>query len=175
MKVLLLTLLIAITSIAAFPATSPNPIHLTPQLTPRAINLAAEWEKAWCKGSTLTHAMLKPESLAAAHITPVRSPWDGDLVQAFRTWGYREIANHRSELCDFGPGGHELQRAFAQLGIGTAAKVDGGPNECFYVEHRYGDAVERLPGGEWPELGEQWYVVGGKRYRVSTPFPSFCK
>jgi hypothetical protein len=111
--------------------------------------------------------MVKNEDAAAAYMTPVRSPWDGGLVQQFRTWGYREIENHRSELCDFGPDQHNLQRAFAELGIGTASSADGGPNHCFYVEHKYGPTVQRPPSGQWPEPNQQYYMVGPKRYRVS--------
>lgn len=110
--------------------------------------------------------MIRSEGAAAAYVTPVRSPWDGLLVQQFRTWGYREIENHRGELCDFGPKQHQIQRAFADLGIGTASSVDSGPNQCFYVEHKYGPTVQRPPNGQWPEPNQQYYMVGSKRYRV---------
>lgn len=133
----------------------------------RAIDIPAEWEKAWCRGSKLSFAMIKNEQQAAAYVTPVRSPWDGDLVRDFRTWGYREIKDHRSELCDFGPDQHDLKRAFGELGIGTASSIDGGPNHCYYVEHQYGSAVERPPN-RWPDPDDQYYIVGEKRYRVSS-------
>lgn len=127
----------------------------------------AEWETAWCKGAKLALATIKNEDQAAAYIMPVRSPWDGDLKEDFRTWGYREIPNHQSQMCDFGPEQHNLERAFAELGIGTASSVDGGPNHYFYVEHKYGSAVQRLPNGQWPDPDQQYYMVGNKRYRVS--------
>lgn len=135
-------------------------------LESRAVNVAAEWEKAWCKGSKLAQAMIKNEDQATAYIMPVRSTWDGDLVKEFRTWGYREIENHRSELCDFGPDQHNLKRAFTELGIETASSGDGGPNHCFYVEHKNGPTVQRPPNGQWPDPDQQYYMVGDKRYRV---------
>ncbi|KAJ4376870.1 hypothetical protein N0V86_006306 [Didymella sp. IMI 355093] len=114
--------------------------------------------------------MVKNEDVTAAYVTPVRSPWDGGLVQQFRTWGYREIENRRSELCDFGPDQHNLQRAFAELEIGTASSADGGPNHCFYVEHKYGPTVQRPSSGKWPEPNQQYYMVGPKRYRETEAY-----
>ncbi|KAF1361444.1 hypothetical protein EJ07DRAFT_164491 [Lizonia empirigonia] len=114
--------------------------------------------------------MIKSESQAAPYIFPVRSPWDGDLVQEFQKWGYREIENHRSNLCDFGPDEHNLKRAFTELGIETASSADGGPNHCYYVEHKYAPTVQRPPDGPWPEPSQQYYVVDGKRYRETQAY-----
>jgi hypothetical protein len=144
---------------------SPDPL-LTHHLSPRAIDLSAEWEKAWCKGSKLSLGMIKSEAAASSFITPVRSRWDGDLATDFRTWVYRELPGHRDDLCNFGASQHNLQRAFADIGIETTSSVEGGPNRCFHVEHQYGPAVEREPSGEWPEVGKQWYRVGDRRLRV---------
>jgi|SRR5690242_854005 len=156
----------ALLAVLSLVNSSAIPTH---RIQPRAVNVPAEWEKAWCKGSKLSQAMIKDEAAAAAYVTPVRSPWDGTLVQQFRTWGYREIEHHRSELCDFGPDQHNLQRAFAELGIETASSADGGPNLCFYVEHKYGPTVQRPPNGQWPEPNQQYYMVDNKRFRVSPP------
>jgi hypothetical protein len=168
MKLLYPPVLNAFLSIAA---SSVIPTHRVLQdqknLQPRFIDTPAEWEKAWCKGAMLVQATIKNEDQAAAYITPVRSSWDGDLKEDFRTWGYREIPDHQSQMCDFGPEQHNLERAFAELGIGTASSIDGGPNNCFYVEHKYGATVQRLPNGLWPDPGQQYYMVGTKRYRVS--------
>lgn len=141
---------------------------------PRAVNIAAEWDKAWCRGGKFTQAMIKNEEAAAAYVMPVRSPWDGDLVQQFRTWGYREIENHRSDLCDFGPDQHNLKRAFTELGIETTSSADGGPKHCFYVEHKYGSTVQRPPSGQWPDPDQQYYMVGVKRYRVGGTMEACC-
>ena len=173
MKLLFSTCLFALLSVATSSAIPARYVtRSSNHLKPRAVDLPAEWEKAWCKGGKFSQAMIKNEDQAAAYVTPVRSPWDGDLVQQFRIWGYREIENYRSELCDFGPSQHNLKRAFTELGIETASSVDGGPNHCFYVEHKYGPTVQRPPNGQWPDPNQQYYKVGDKRYRVSTD-PTF--
>jgi hypothetical protein len=163
MKVSYTTFFFTILSVALSSAIPAQHVH---RLQSRAVDVKAEWTKAWCKGSKFAQAMIKNEDAAAAYVTPVRSAWDGELVQQFRTWGYREIENHRSELCDFGKDQHILQRAFAELGIGTASSVDSGPNHCFHVEHKYGPTVQRPPSGQWPEPSQQYYMVGDKKYRV---------
>jgi hypothetical protein len=163
-SVVLFTFLSVVTS-SAIP--SPSAVHSAHHLRARAVDVLAEWEKAWCKGGKLSQAMIKSEDQATAYVTPVRSQWDGDLISEFRTWGYREIENHRSELCDFGPDQHNLKRAFTQLGIETASAADGGPNVCYYVEHKYGPTVQLLHNGQWPDPDQQYYMVGDKQYRVS--------
>lgn len=164
-------ILAALVPILSVTATSAVPQHdVTKQLhhlRSRAVNVPVEWGKSWCKGGKLAQAMIKSESQAAPYISPVRSPWDGDLVEDLQKWGYREIENHRSNLCDFGTDQHNLKRAFTELGIETASSADGGPNYCYYVEHMYGPTVQRPPDGAWPEPSQQYYVVDGKRYRVS--------
>ena len=161
---LVFTILLSIVSSSVIPT---QVLEVQKDLQPRFIDTPAEWEKAWCKGAKLALATIKNEDQAAAYIMPVRSPWDGDLREDFRTWGYREIPDYQSQMCDFGPEQHNLERAFAELRIGTTSSVDGGPNHCFYVEHKYGSAVQRPPNGLWPEPAQQYYMVGNKRYRVS--------
>lgn len=169
MMLLTSTLFLLLPSYTAISSAIP-PQHVAQPSTlqPRTIDVPATWEAAWCRGSKLSQAMIKDEPQAAAYITPARSPWDGDLAQEFRIWGYREIKDHRSELCDFGPDQHNLERAFAELGIATASSVDGGPNHCFYVEHKYGATVQRPPNGQWPDPNQQYYMVGERRFRVRT-------
>jgi hypothetical protein len=143
-------------------------------LQSRAINLQVEWSKALCKGVRLTQGMIVDEKKAAEFVTPVRSQWGGDLVQEFRTWGYREVPGARDSRCDFGPDVHELQRAFATMGIDPRPASDGGPNVCYHVEHMYGPAVIRNPDGGWPKPEEQTYRVAEKVYRVSSLPISRC-
>jgi hypothetical protein len=135
----------------------------------RRVDVAFEWQKAWCKGAKLAMGMIKSEAQAAAYVTPVRSPWDGDLTAAFRIWGYRERPGHRADLCDFGAGQHDLQRAFAELKIDTRSSLDGGPNTCYHIEHQNGPTVERDPSGQYPPVSNQWYSAGGRRLRVRNP------
>jgi hypothetical protein len=133
----------------------------------RRVDLAFEWNKAWCKGAKLAQAMIKNEAQAATYIDPVRSPWDGNLVAAFRAWGYNERLHHRDDLCDFGAGQHDLQRAFADMKIGTESSANGGPNICYHIEHQNGPTVERDPSGQFPPVNRQYYSAGGRRLRVS--------
>ena len=168
MQLLALGALVATVSVVTSSAIPSKHVTIH-HLTPRAVDVPAEWEKAWCKGGKLSQAMIRNEAEAAAYVAPVRSPWDGDLVQQFRIWGYREIENHRSDLCDFAD--QNLERAFTELGIDTASSVDGGPNQCYYVEHKYGPTVQRPPTGQWPDPNQQYYMVDTKRYRVSKSTP----
>ena len=168
MQLLALGALVATVSVVTSSAIPSKHVTIH-HLTHRAVDVPAEWEKAWCKGGKLSQAMIRNEAEAAAYVTPVRSPWDGDLVQQFRVWGYREIENYRSDLCDFAD--QNLKRAFTELGIETASSVDGGPNQCYYVEHKYGPTVQRPPTGQWPDPSQQYYMVDTKRYRVSKPSP----
>ena len=85
---LVFTILLSIVSSSVIPT---QVLEVQKDLQPRFIDTPAEWEKAWCKGAKLALATIKNEDQAAAYIMPVRSPWDGDLREDFRTWGYREI------------------------------------------------------------------------------------
>ncbi|KAH8727561.1 hypothetical protein GQ44DRAFT_648667 [Phaeosphaeriaceae sp. PMI808] len=114
--------------------------------------------------------MIKNEAEAAAFVTPIRSPWDGGLVEDFKMWGYREIPNQRPEFCNFGQGEHNLHRAFGEMGIDSRSSQDGGPNTCYHIEHKYGPTVERGPGGQWPEPNSQWYRVGLRRLRETEAY-----
>ncbi|KAF2125169.1 hypothetical protein P153DRAFT_300869 [Dothidotthia symphoricarpi CBS 119687] len=118
--------------------------------------------------------MLAPPETANKYLTPLPSPWDGDLAFELRTWGYRELPSQRDDLCDFGPGQHELQTAFAALGMDTRGVGEGGSNQCFHVEHANGRAVERGRDGRVPEVERQTYVVGGVRYRVTQSYTTLA-
>jgi hypothetical protein len=75
--------------------------------------------------------MIKDEGHAAPFVDPVHSKWDGDLSVALRAWGYNEVTEEYDYLCYFGPGskgGHNVQRAFEELGIGVESSLKGGPN-----------------------------------------------
>lgn len=132
------------------PSDTPNVLLARDPPPPGAVNVDAAWETAWCKGTKLALAMLKPEASAASYITPIRSPWDGTLAADFATWGYREIDNYRNLLCDFSGSVNNLERAFAELTIGTASADKGGPSKCFHVEYQYGPTVELDRKGKKP-------------------------
>jgi hypothetical protein len=148
------------------PGMKTDSLPTSHHLHPRAVEIQVEWDKAWCKGSKLSMAMIKPESQASHFLTPIRSSWDGDLTTAFQTWGYRELPNHCDGLCDFSSDQHHLARAFQDLGIDTRSAGNGGPNTCHHIEHQYGPTVERDSSGQWPPPDNQWYTARGRRLRV---------
>ncbi|KAF1915787.1 hypothetical protein BDU57DRAFT_450258 [Ampelomyces quisqualis] len=107
---------------------------------------------------------------AARHVTPLDSPWDGDLVEEMKTWGYKDMTDEDDveEHCDFLLG-HYLEHAFEALGISTKPAKDGGPNKCYKMVHRDGPAVLKTPPPDerLPDVEKQKYVVNGKEYRVT--------
>jgi hypothetical protein len=177
----ILATLFAATTSKAIPLVTPahlprNTLEngLTPystsryHLNHRAVDVHTEWSKALCKGIRLTQAMIVTEEKALEFVTPVRSQWTGDLVEEFKTWGYREMPGARDLRCDFGPETHDLERAFKAMGIDTRSSSEGGPNVCYHIEHLYGPAVIKKPDGRWPKPEEQTYKVNRKEYRVSS-------
>jgi len=146
------------------------------RLRSRAFDLPFEWNKAWCKGGKLLQAMIKDEAQATPFVDPVRSKWDGDLRSPFRTWGYNEVTEEYDYLCYFGPGikgGHNVQRAFEELGIGIESSSKGGPNQCFHIEHMNGPTVIRPPSNEMPPEDDQFYNAGGRRLKVGKSTKSY--
>ena len=59
-----------------------------------------------------------------------------------------------------------MKKAFDELGLGTKAKANGGPNQCFQINHQDGPNVKRKENGQLPGVGNQYYEVCGKEYRV---------
>jgi hypothetical protein len=143
--------------------STPEPSR---HLQSRTVDLPSEWNKAWCKGEKLVQGMIRDEAQAAPFVTPVTSKWDGNLVSEFKTWGYSEDSASKEHLCDFAVQ-HHLQDAFKDLGMDTRSSVDGGPNQCFHIEHANGPAVIRDPSNEMSEPGKQYYRVGARKLRVS--------
>ncbi|KAF2833145.1 hypothetical protein CC86DRAFT_461581 [Ophiobolus disseminans] len=125
----------------------------------RAVDVPFEWNKAWCKGAKLAQALIKDEAPAGTYVTPVRSKWDGDLISAFTIWGYREMSYGKDSLCDFGPSNHQLQTAFSDLKIDTRSSGDGGPNNCYHIEHENGLTVIRDPSGELPPVTQAYTTI----------------
>jgi hypothetical protein len=62
-----------------------------------------------------------------------------------------------------------MKRAFDELGINTASKANGGPNQCIQLDHRDGAKVVRDKDNKLPPIDKQKYVDEsyGKEYRVS--------
>ncbi|KAF1849711.1 uncharacterized protein K460DRAFT_257900, partial [Cucurbitaria berberidis CBS 394.84] len=134
------------------------------------------WEKAVESGRTLYSAMKSKDSVARWFFKnypdfseTVQSPFDGDLREKLKEWGYNdneELSKKLDKECDF-EAYHKIKRAFDELSLGTKAKADGGPNQCFQVNHQDGPNVKRKENGELPDAEFQYYDVCGKTYRVT--------
>jgi hypothetical protein len=101
----------------------------------------------------------------------VASPYDGDMVELFKKWGYNEDKADNAKIdkeCDFDEY-HKIKRAFDELGIKTQSKANGGPNQCFQIDHENGPNVIRDKDGNLPPRKEQRYIDAscGKEYAVS--------
>jgi len=60
-----------------------------------------------------------------------------------------------------------LSKTFSDLGLGTASKGTGGPNECFQIEHYSGPAIIKNEDGTLPDKPEQYYSTCGTAYRAT--------
>ncbi|KAF1363730.1 hypothetical protein EJ07DRAFT_102527 [Lizonia empirigonia] len=97
----------------------------------------------------------------------VQSPWDGDLREELRKWGYQddEETHQQADLmCDFRIV-HSMEHSFEQLHIDPRSAGQGGPNRCFELRHQDGPAVLRLDDGSLPLVRDQVYVAEGRNYR----------
>jgi hypothetical protein len=134
----------------------------------------AIWEKARCQGAALLQAMIlkEAESKTLLQWPYTQSPWDGDLKDSLRKWGYLDDEDTHAQndvFCDFS---YRCPTAFAAMGIDTQSAGKGGPNHCFKLEHRDSPAVHLDKDGNMPLPSEQWYSVDGKIYRVSASHPT---
>ncbi|KAH7410130.1 hypothetical protein DE146DRAFT_775521 [Phaeosphaeria sp. MPI-PUGE-AT-0046c] len=137
---------------------------------PKIPDTNTPYGKAWCKGVRLNLAMTLDTEKAKNHVTPMPSPWEGDLKEDMKRWGWKDDSSKYGldDECDF-EFTHELGRAFEELGISPEPQGDGGPNMCYKAIHYDGPAVIRgpPPDKKLPPLKEQKYVVDGKEYRVT--------
>lgn len=135
-------------------------------------NAPASWVKAACRGARLDLAMRLDREGAAKHVTPLDSQWDGDLVDAMKTWGYNDVTDSDSTVdanCDMHEG-HYIEHAFEALGISPMSAGQGGPNKCYKWVHKDGPAIVKPPppNDKLPDVSNQKYIVDGKEYRVRT-------
>jgi len=135
-------------------------------------------EPTWCKaksrGVKLIKAMMMNDQDAAATLAwpYVQSPWDGDLKPELRKWGYLDDDKNHAEVdgeCDFDKA-HEMGDTFKDLQIDPRSKGNGGPNQCFYVEHMNGPTVIHDEDGKLPFEEDQHYQADNKDYRVCEAF-----
>lgn len=101
----------------------------------------------------------------------LQSPWDGDLKAELRMWGWLDSdEGHKNAdyFCNFE---EEMSNMFQGLSIDGRSAEMGGPNHCFYLEHKNGPTVRKNIDGSLPAEVDQKYDVNGKEYRVSSTGP----
>lgn len=134
------------------------------------------WPAAVNRGTKLMTGMKSDDATAAAlygfPTDTAESPFDGLLVEDLRTWGYNDNtpamqALHDKECNMASAAGHMLSKTFADLGMGTASKHTGGPNECFQIEHFSGPAMIKNNDGTLPDKRDQHFSVCGITYRAT--------
>ncbi|USP75837.1 hypothetical protein yc1106_03111 [Curvularia clavata] len=133
------------------------------------------WTLSVARGTKLLQGM-KGSDAEAANLygleKTAESPFDGDLIDTLREWGYNDhtdaLAKQADPECNFDSrDGHMLREAFSDLGIGTKSRNQGGQNQCFSIEHFNGAAVKLDDDGKLPAKANQRYDVCGKEYRVT--------
>lgn len=155
---------------------------LGPFTSPSQVDVNTVWPRSVCKGQKLLLGTTLAREDAAAHVRPIDSPWNGNLIHELGTWGFKDRSNEYLEgdsdnesvdgnevpidICNF-DNYPDLKRAFDDLGVDTRSAWEQEPNRCFYYEHQDSWTVEREPGtSKLPKSVNQYYIVGGKRYRV---------
>jgi hypothetical protein len=131
------------------------------------------WNDALCRGERLLHAMTLGELDAAWALgwPYLQSSWDGDMKNELKTWGWLDTDdNHKNSdyFCNFE---EEMSNMFKGLNIDGRSAEMGGPNHCFYIEHKNGPTVKKNSDGSLPAEVDQKYDVQSKEYRVSYPAP----
>lgn len=127
------------------------------------------WNDALCRGERLLQAMTLGELDAAWTLgwPYLQSPWDGDLKHELNMWGWLDSdENHKNAdyFCNFE---EEMGNMFKGLNVNGKSAEMGGPNHCFYLEHKNGPTVKKNSDGSLPAEVDQKYDAEGKEYRVS--------
>jgi hypothetical protein len=134
------------------------------------------WSLSVAHGTKLLQGMQGSDADADAAIlynlgSTAESPSDGDLINKLKEWGYNDdtdaLAKKADPECNFdNPNSHMLKKAFADLSISLKPKSQGGPNQCFQIEHYDSPAVKLGDDGKMPEKVLQRHDVCGKEYRI---------
>ncbi|KAH7079666.1 hypothetical protein FB567DRAFT_501906 [Paraphoma chrysanthemicola] len=109
--------------------------------------------------------MTFPAPQAASFVTPLDSPWDGDLRAEMAKWGYMEHSRH--QLCDFDLFWH-MGGIFTFYGMDARPVFRGGPNKCFDVHH--GNPFLKDDQGRQVPVIDQTYTVDKKVYRATNAY-----
>jgi hypothetical protein len=149
--------------------------HLDIRTGPVATADDDPWTLSVKRGAKLVQGMKASDTEAATLYdlgATAESPFDGKLVEKLREWGYNDandaLATQADPECNFdSPNGHMLKKAFSDLNIGTKSKNQGGPNQCFLIEHFDSPAVKKGDDGKMPAKTDQRYDVCDKEYRIT--------
>lgn len=143
--------------------------NITETLSKRDLYLDRIWYKAVCSGQKIFQALSTDSGTAGRFIAPVTSSWDGAMVEEMKTWGYNDNSGLYDSQCDFKYEFlHNLGVAFQAMGIDPKSAGQGGPNQCFSIEHQNGPKIPRRPDGRLPPNSQQYYTApDGLQYRVS--------
>jgi hypothetical protein len=141
-----------------------SPVH---GLSKRAIDIDAVYFRAMCAGQKLFQAMITDVDKSGRYITLLTSPFDGNLVDELKAWGYADWGDMLSSECNFEE--HGIREALTALGIDKRSTDQDGPNQCFHVRHENGPAVLPGPDGRTPADAISQYYTGPdkKLYRAS--------
>jgi len=120
------------------------------------------WTLSVQRGAKLLQGM-KSDNKAAATLyglgETAESPYDGELRDILVSWGYNDnteaMQKKHDEECDM-ENGNKLKKCFDELGMGTKSKGQGGPNQCFQIEHFDSPGVILNEDGSRPEKANQY-------------------
>jgi hypothetical protein len=122
-----------------------------------------KWTLSVQRGAKLLQGMKADDRAAAALYglgETAESPYDGDLRDTLASWGYNDNTEAMQKLhdkdCDM-ENGNKVKKCFDELGLGTKSKAQGGPNECFQLEHYDSPAVILKEDGSRPSEEKQTY------------------
>ncbi|XPS70486.1 Mitochondrial import inner membrane translocase subunit tim8 [Ascochyta lentis] len=143
-----------------------------------SINTVADqdpWTLSVARGTKLLQGMKSSDAAAATLYgldSTAESPFDGTLTSKLLEWGYNDNTPAMQKLHDAecnmaSPSGHMLSRTLLDLGLPTTPKSQGGPNECFHIEHFDSPAMTKTPTGFFPPKTNQFYTVCDTSYRAT--------
>jgi hypothetical protein len=135
-------------------------LALAPDDTVSATEETDSWFECVCRGEKLTQVCKTNKEKAVHFVTPIDTPWRGDMQADLREWGYHE--EPAMSYCSFG----DIEDALEALGISSWSQPEGGLNYCYQVRHSYEEDIKG-PDGKVISEEDQTYTVGHKTYRVS--------
>lgn len=127
------------------------------------------WNDSLCRGDALLHAMTLSELDVARALgwSHLQSDWDGDMKAELKTWGWLDSDENHNKADSFCNFEEDMGILFDGLQVDGRSSGLGGPNHCFFLEHKDGPTVKKNSDGSLPAEVDQKYDTEGKEYRVS--------